>query len=586
MKILDSIFYWFGVVAFCLITLIVLVRFSFTKKALLNLFLSKGIISSSKKIAHEVNNKNLRSETVGELSGHIAIRLTRIGIFSILISSIPTILLYQQNNLIKIQNEKVAQQNYLIEVERNAGLVFLLNNIFDNIDSELKNDYGGNNKRDLSPQLQARIIALSKRFKPYQEFENELILGEKRSPEKNQLIDVLFLSDLDDKNLNEILRRIDFSYVNLSNISLTEQQSQNLEIDNCTLKAVGGDFTGMSIRNSKFEESIDFESTASSFENTIFQSTNEGIMILNHDHLDNSTIDISAPYSKQNEYVFNDVYFRNGKIYINNTDPIEIELINSYVLNSQIELKGLNPIFYNTIISNTPIIIDNKNTGWSQKEPSIYNTIFSTNSIKNFEYSIDYNRIPFAMSLVEKDNIDGDKELNSLLHELVFTNDVIIDKGMEVPFLIVLSVITHGYHFADLKPIVDYSYDNYSNLFGELVKNLAKYPKSLFLFNQIMTQDALDNNYNKLNESEKVVMWKEYDSSEENINSWDSWKTKKEQEHKAIQLGYMHIESILYKLKSEEPNLYNCLIRGLEFHYQINRKGRLTPNRVGNGEPK
>jgi hypothetical protein len=169
-------------------------------------------------------------------------RFTRIGVVAILIALIPIILLFQQNNLLSIQNKRLDQQTYLLEAERRGSLVHLFSNVLDAKDIELREDYNIKGKRDLSPQLIGRIISLSKALKPYHYLESDTITRQPISPERGQLLTSLLASDLDSISLLKILKEGDFkysgledvrfSYITLSGLDLTYSNLRNARFEN------------------------------------------------------------------------------------------------------------------------------------------------------------------------------------------------------------------------------------------------------------------------------------------------------------------------------------------------------------------
>ena len=71
---------------------------------------------------------------------------------------------FRSNDLLQTQNQLIKEQTKLIEAERRSSLIFLMGNIMDKVDDELKNN---KKSRELSPQLIGRIAALSHSLKPY-----------------------------------------------------------------------------------------------------------------------------------------------------------------------------------------------------------------------------------------------------------------------------------------------------------------------------------------------------------------------------------------------------------------------------------
>ncbi|MEO0683739.1 MAG: pentapeptide repeat-containing protein [Cyanobacteria bacterium J06649_11] len=196
------------------------------------------------------------------LLGHLIYRFTRIGVFAIIITIVPIVLLNQQNRLIKIQNELVAFQNsrinyqtYLQEAERRSSLVFLFSNVMDAIDRELREDVYEDNLRNLSPQLIGRIISLSQRLKPYQYLDADTLISRPLSPERGQLLVNLVESKLDIKTYEQIWQKADFSYSDLQAIkfdSTTYLQYANLNRSNFT----DAEFFKVNLRSSNLEHSI------------------------------------------------------------------------------------------------------------------------------------------------------------------------------------------------------------------------------------------------------------------------------------------------------------------------------------------
>jgi len=215
------------------------------------LFLGSPLDNSLLKLTNELSQNLYKRETISEVITHIIWRLTIIGIFTIIISIIPisllliqTILLKQQNsklesqnNLIQVQNKtlkdqsklfekqntlidyqnlKISNQLNLQEAERRSSLVFLFNNVLDKLDDELKN----NTKRNLSSQLKARIISLSRALKPYKYLEGDSIINKLISPERGQLLISLIESNLSKKTYEDIFAKGDFSYADLSKTTI------------------------------------------------------------------------------------------------------------------------------------------------------------------------------------------------------------------------------------------------------------------------------------------------------------------------------------------------------------------------------
>ena len=178
-------------------------------------------------------------------------------------------LAWKANSLINLQNDIMKEQNFLIESERRAVLIFELSSILDAIDKEISeirstklkkfgglgglksyleekyNDSDGNFLRDsrdvlnlrknldtlsveyehwprvseinlfyrLSNPLEGRIIALTRTLKPYKHLDLNGDLGKVISPEKGQILLSLLYSNI---SLIRITQKADFSYSDLT----------------------------------------------------------------------------------------------------------------------------------------------------------------------------------------------------------------------------------------------------------------------------------------------------------------------------------------------------------------------------------
>lgn len=202
------------------------------------------------------------NETTANFIGHLVYRFTRLGVIGLILALIPITLLYQQNQLLSSQNERIDNQNelitqqnelvtqqnkrldqqtYLQEAERRSSLVFLFSNIMDAIDRELKDDYGNDDIRNLSPQLTGRIIALSERLTPYRYLEGDSLTTKAYSPERGQLLISLHLSDLDSFTMRTIFSQSNFSSANLRFANL-----KNAYLPNGNLSGANLEYSDMS----------------------------------------------------------------------------------------------------------------------------------------------------------------------------------------------------------------------------------------------------------------------------------------------------------------------------------------------------
>jgi len=205
-----------------------------------------------------------KNETTANFIGHLVYRFTRLGLIGLMLALIPITLLYQQNQLLftqnerfDIQNELITQQNelvtqqnqlatrqnkrldqqtYLQEAERRSSLVFLFSNIMDAVDKELKDDYSGDDIRNLSPQLVGRIVALSTRLKPYRYLDGDVLTVKPLSPERGQLLVSLLSSDLDSLTMKEIFLKADFRYADLEGANLVRAYLNGVNLEGADLR--------------------------------------------------------------------------------------------------------------------------------------------------------------------------------------------------------------------------------------------------------------------------------------------------------------------------------------------------------------
>ena len=153
-----------------------------------------------------------------------------------------TVLLYNQNKLLTQQNAfiqqqtyRLDQQTYLQEAGRRSSLIFLMGNLLDAIDRELKADIGRPGVRDLSPQIIGQIVALSTSLRPYRYLENGSLVDREISPERGQLLLSLVNSEIDNSALRRIFLSADFSYAELSEAVLAGEYLGSINLREANL---------------------------------------------------------------------------------------------------------------------------------------------------------------------------------------------------------------------------------------------------------------------------------------------------------------------------------------------------------------
>lgn len=155
-------------------------------------------------------------------------------------------LLTQQNLLLQNQNYRLDQQTYLQEAERRSSLIFLMGNLLDAIDHDLKADIGQAGVRDLSPQIIGRVVALSKSLRPYRYLESDSLVPRELSPERGHLLISLVNSQIDNGSLRKIFQYSDFSYADLKDVVLSGEYLSGINLSHADLRGATLDETDLS----------------------------------------------------------------------------------------------------------------------------------------------------------------------------------------------------------------------------------------------------------------------------------------------------------------------------------------------------
>ena len=289
-------------------------------KAGANFFIGPGLMGAAKKVVEEANQAEIKKETLTELAVHIFWRLTKIGIFGIIVAMIPFMLLFQQNKLITKQNElitkqnsKVDIQNNLIEAERRSSLVFLMSNVLDKVDNEIREQKPNLIKSGihqdslefrLSNPLIARIVSLSRSFKPYRMLDGDTLSNKVVSPERGQLFISLMESQLDSFTQNSIVQKGNFSNAVVGKIDLVNAKLINanlflIDLNNTNLSNANlkyADLRGADLRRVEFEEA---DLSGANFNNANLNSASFIGANLNYVMLDSAQIN-GGNFSKTN----------------------------------------------------------------------------------------------------------------------------------------------------------------------------------------------------------------------------------------------------------------------------------------------
>lgn len=161
-----------------------------------------------------------------------------------------TMLLIQQNQLITTQNKFIKEQSSLSEGARRSSLVFLMGEIMQAVNEELKDKPTTpyHKDRKLSPQLIARIAALSHSLKPYRYLDSDTLIPKPLSPERGQLlINIAYLKLDTVESLTTI-----FMECNFAQADLIEASMKNTYLRGVNLKYA--DMRGILLENSDLRE--------------------------------------------------------------------------------------------------------------------------------------------------------------------------------------------------------------------------------------------------------------------------------------------------------------------------------------------
>ena len=219
-------------------------------------YTTRPLYSSVSKLVEQLAERNVERDTVKDVLYATLKRLTRVGAITLLIALAPltmavlqTYYLKKQNEKFDIQNERIEQQTLLQEAERRSSLVFLFDNVLNKIDEELRINPA---RRELSPQLVGRIVALTKALKPYRYLEGDTITSKMTSPERGQVLLSLLASKLNPNTYDQIFLLADFSYATLANVNLDGAYLRNINLAHAVLESVS--LTGADLKNANFEE--------------------------------------------------------------------------------------------------------------------------------------------------------------------------------------------------------------------------------------------------------------------------------------------------------------------------------------------
>ncbi len=152
-----------------------------------------------------------------------------ITIFAAIGGLLGAILLYNQNRLIDTQVN-------LEEANRRSSLIFLMSNIMDKVDEELKEDPNNDKVRNISPQLIGRIAALSQAMRPYRYLQDGQLIDKPLSPERGQLLTALVRSKFDSSGYADIYKAVRFERADLQRAQLKSAYLNETDLRDADLR--------------------------------------------------------------------------------------------------------------------------------------------------------------------------------------------------------------------------------------------------------------------------------------------------------------------------------------------------------------
>ncbi len=157
--------------------------------------------------------------------------------FIVLGGLVSSFLIFKQNELFKTQtqkqNKRILEMSELVESARKSNLAFLMSNILDKVDDELRSTPN----RILSDSTIERITALNNSlFKPYRYFEGDSLSKKELSPERGQLLLALCLMKIDSSSFAKIKLGAPFSGADLSGADLKGADLSGADLRDADLK--------------------------------------------------------------------------------------------------------------------------------------------------------------------------------------------------------------------------------------------------------------------------------------------------------------------------------------------------------------
>jgi len=231
--------FWIGFgTCLALILLIISILFVWNKSAVLTRLIGKNSTTG-----------NPNSDT----QNHRVLWIV-IAVFILIGGLVTSFMIYKQNQFFEAQtntqNNRIQEQSELMESIRKGNLIFLMNNLLNNINDELRNEANGM----LSDATIARIASFGHSLKPYKYLEGDSLSTRAFSPERGQLLIALSTMKIDSISFDKIKRNTTFSYADLSGANLKNVDLNGIDLKNANLK--DANLSGSNLNNANLSEAI------------------------------------------------------------------------------------------------------------------------------------------------------------------------------------------------------------------------------------------------------------------------------------------------------------------------------------------
>lgn len=238
-------------------------------------FAGRRLKKSIYKVLNQYQSERfVTKDAISDLLASLIYRFTRIGLFTLIFALLPFILLIQQNLLLKQQNKKIQDQNFLSEASRRSTQMIIMGDVLSDMNQEREKS----NK--LSSTLTGRIASLSIAMKPYYYYENGKLINSPMSPERGQLLLTVCSSNLDKEQLSDaIFQNSDFSYAELENVIFRSAHLKDINLAhsnlfNANLEGTNLKNASLAYANLKHAELVDADLRFVNFSHADLSSAN------------------------------------------------------------------------------------------------------------------------------------------------------------------------------------------------------------------------------------------------------------------------------------------------------------------------